>query len=340
MICRNVFYMHRLNVCGGVESFFYYMAKMFKDRDITIIYKTGHASQVNRLKKYAETIMWNGQDIKCERIFFNYNYDIIDHVEANEYGQIIHTDYTKQKVSFNPHPKITRYIAVSDTVAESFKKKYNIDCEVIYNPLIIDKPRKVLHLVSATRLTEEKGKDRMKKLGEILNASGIPYQWTIFTDNKKEIENPNICWMSPRTDVTDFIAEADYLVQLSDQGEGRGYTVEEALTLSTPVIVTPVQSFLEMGVEDGVNGFVVPFSLKDVDVEKIYNAKFNFKYTPPYTKWNDIIDGKNVYKGSPPSYECIKAYDDTIIGRHINKGESVECTEERYKFLKSKGVLK
>lgn len=122
---------------------------------------------------------------------------------------------------------------------------------------------------------------------------------------------------------------------------GRGYSVEEALTLSTPVIVTPVKAFLDM-VEDGVNGFIVPFSLKDVDVKKIYESELKFKYTPPYTKWNDIIDGKCCYNPEEaiPSYTCIRNYDDMKIGRTIKKGEAVECDEDRAKFLKKKGVIK
>lgn len=340
IISKNVFYMHRLNVCGGVESFFYYMARKFKDRDITIVYKTGHASQVNRLKKYVRTIMWNGHKIKCDRIFFNYNYDIINSVEAKEYAQVIHTDYMNQDVAFIPHPKITRYIGVSEIVCENFKKKFGIECELIYNPLDIPKPRKILHLISATRLTKEKGKDRIEKLGKLLNQAGIPYIWEVFTDNAKEIDNPNIAWMKPRTDISDYIADADYLVQLSNQGEGRGYSVEEALTLGTPVIVTPVKAFLDM-VEDGKNGFVVPFSLKDVDCEKIYNSRFKFKYDPPYTLWNDILDGKSTYNPDKANknYEVIRVYDDVNLGRTMKKHESIECDEERAKFLKKKGVI-
>lgn len=245
----------------GTESFFYYMVRKFKDRDIAIIYKTGHASQVNRLKKYAHTIMWNGQDIECDKAFFNYAYDIIDHVKAKEYAQIIHTDYMNQNVTFIPHPLITRYIGVSPIVCENFKKKFGIECELIYNPIDVEKPKRILHLISATRLTKEKGKDRMEKLGKILNAAEIPYQWLVFTDNLKEIDNPNIAWLKPRIDITNYIADADYLVQLSNEGEGRGYSVEEALTLSTPVICTPVTAFLDM-VKDGENGFIVPFNMK------------------------------------------------------------------------------
>lgn len=323
----------------GVESFFYYMAKKFKDRDITFMYKVGHVDQVNRLKKYARTIRWDGQQVECDKFFANYTYDIINHVQAKEYIQVIHTDYMNQEVGFTPHPLVTRYIGVSPIVCENFKKRFGLECELIYNPVVMDKPRKILHLISATRLTKEKGRDRMEKLGKILNQSGILYDWRVFTDNRREINNPNIIWMRPRLDISDFIAEADYLVQLSNEGEGRGYSIEEALTLGTPVICTPVTAFKDM-VENGKNGWIVPFSLKDIDPKK-WLKKPKFTYTPPYSKWDEELKGESTYDPStaPLSYKCIKRYDDTIIGKRIEIGEAVECDKDRAEYLKNKGVL-
>mgnify|MGYP003302360471 CR=1 FL=1 len=323
----------------GTESFFYYMAKKFKDRDITFLYQVGHVDQVNRLKKYARTIRWDGQIVECDKFYINYTPNIMDYVKANEYIQIIHTDYMNQEVGFAPHPLVTRYIGVSPIVCENFKKKFGLECELIYNPVVMDKPRKILHLISATRLTKEKGRDRMEKLGKILNQSGILYDWRVFTDNRREINNPNIIWMRPRLDISDFIAEADYLVQLSNEGEGRGYSIEEALTLGTPVICTPVTAFKDM-VEDGKNGWIVPFNMRNIDPEK-WLKKPKFTYTPPYSKWNEELKGESTYDPStaPLSYKCIKRYDDTIIGKRIEIGEAVECDEARAKYLKNKGVL-
>lgn len=151
--------MKTLSRIGGTESFFFYIAKMFQDRDIAFMYKIGNAAQVNRLKKYAPCIQFQeGQTYECDEIFFNYTYDIIDSINAKQYSQVFHTDYDKQDVSFAPHPKITRYIAPTEIVARGIKKKFGIECEVIANPIILDKPQKVLRLISATRLTKEKRK--------------------------------------------------------------------------------------------------------------------------------------------------------------------------------------
>ena len=149
--------------------------------------------------------------------------------------------------------------------------------------------------------------------------------------------------MKPELDIAPYIADSDYLVQLSDQRRTDfGYAPCEALYLGVPVITTPVESFKQIGVKDGENGFIVNFSLNNVDIQKIYESSFKFKYTPPETKWGEILTGKSNYTPSSSnlSYECIKSYDDIELKRNIKKGEAVECTKERAKFLKSKGVIK
>ena len=236
---KNVFYCLKLARIGGTESFFYYLSRYLKGRDITIIYKIGYANQVNRLKKYVNLVKWTPEfekeGIKCNKIYYNYFTDIAQFVEAKEHIQVIHTDYKEQikniGYGFVRNPKITRYIAPTKVVAEHFTETYGLPCEVIANPIVIDKPPRVLNLISATRLSEEKGRDRMIELGKLLDQAKIPYIWTVFTNDKREIKNDNIIYMKPTNNITPYIANSDYLVQLSDNGEGFGYTVAESLSL-------------------------------------------------------------------------------------------------------------
>lgn len=79
----------------------------------------------------------------------------------------------------------------------------------------------------------------------MLNESEIPYIWTIFTDDTNKIDNPNIIYMKPRLDISNYIANADYLVQLSDT-EGYCYSVIESLCLGTPVIITDMPVMKEL----------------------------------------------------------------------------------------------
>lgn len=137
----------------------------------------------------------------------------------------------------------------------------------------------------------------MIKLGNLLDKAGIPYIWTVFTNDVQAIQNPNIVYLKPRLDISNFIANADYLIQLSDKGEGFGYTPAEALILGTPVITTPCPAFLELGIKDGVNGFLLDYNMNNVPIEKIYKGLPKFEYTPPKDEWNKLLaKGESTYK--------------------------------------------
>lgn len=216
--CKNIFYMHRLSDIGGVESFFYYMSRKYSNKDIMFVYKVGNAKQVNRLRETVRAVQFVGQKFECEKLFCNYNFEILDNVTATqEYAAIIHTDFAKQGFNFIKPEKINKIYGVSQTVCDSFKAQTGLDIELAPNPLYITPPRKVLRLISATRLTKEKGKDRIKKLAQTFVDEDIPFTWLIFTNDKKEIDNPNIAYMKPTLDILPYIADADFLVQLSDQ---------------------------------------------------------------------------------------------------------------------------
>ena len=228
---KNIIYIKNLNLIGGTESFIYYLVKKYKDHDITVFYKSGSQEQVNRIRQYTRVKKYIGQPIQCEKAFVNYTTDILDTVEAKEYIQIIHTDFKEQGLIFYRNPKITKYIGVTQIVCDSFKKYTGYDCELCYNPISIDNPKKMLKLISATRLTKEKGGDRIIKLANALDAKGIPYIWLVFTDNIDKVIHPNIFSIPAKMDIFKYIANADYLVQLSDKGEGFGYAPAEALTM-------------------------------------------------------------------------------------------------------------
>lgn len=326
----NVLYFDNINSCGGTESVFYYLAKKYNKYDITIIYKTADDKQLKRLRKYVRCIPFNNQKIKCKKIFFNYAIDILDYVEADEYCQIIHTDYKALHRHPNIHSKITRYIGVSKTVCDSFKDLTGIDCELCYNPLSIDEPEKVLMLVSATRLTPEKGKNRIIELSKCFDECNIPYIWFIFTDDSLPIANPNVIYMRPRLDIMNYIAKADYVVQLSDDVEGFGLTPAEALSIGTPVIVTDCRAFKEIGVNES-NGFILDLDMKNVPVEEIYKkaGTFDFKYESPKDSWDKILDkSPNIYfEEFNWKADCIcvrpNGYNDLEINKFIKYNEEL-----------------
>lgn len=338
----NLYYFSVISEIGGIETFFYQLAKRFKDIDFTIVYKWADPKQLARLKQYVRCIKYTNQTFKCEKAFFNFNTDIIDKVEAKEYILVVHGDYETmiqqgQLFAAPNHPKITKYIGVSKRACKGFTAVTGKPCELCYNPFEIEKPKKVLNLISATRLSKEKGKNRMIQLANQLDSAGIPYIWTIFTNDKNAIDNPNIVYMKPRLDVTNFIANADYLVQLSDN-EGYCYTVIEALTAGVPVIVTPCPVFDELGLKDGKNCYIYPFDGLDFDVTKLLNKLEKFDYQPPKDNWDNLlikkpstyIEEKNtIYKVQALSTYKDKQICDGQLGRIPEIGEQWNVDYER-----------
>lgn len=336
----NIYYIGSVNVIGGIETFLYELARKYKDKDLTILYSNIDSNQLYRLQKYARCIKYRGQKIKCKRAFFNNNVSIIDNIDAEEYIQILHGDYKALKWKPDTSEKINRYYAVSKSACNSFKELTGKECGVCYNPVKVDKPKRILKLISATRLTKEKGKDRIEILANALNKANIPYVWLIFTDDDKAINNPNVFYMKPRLDVRDYIAQADYTVQLSDT-EAYSYTVLESLILGVPVIVTPVPSFYEQGINEN-NSIVIDFDMNNIPIKDIYEKEFNFTYTPRKDGWDKLLlDGKNTYQEELNKKYLVEATDEYeknyIVDKDLNrvplKGEQWIINQVRLKIL-------
>ncbi len=341
-IYENIFYFHKINEIGGVETFFYELAKKYHDRDITIFYRIGDSKQIERLKQFVRVVPFTGQTIKCKKAFFNYNMDIIDNVQAEEYYCIIHADFENFKASPPPtHPKITHYLGVTQAVCDAFTRLTHKSCQKCYNPLDTSTGgRKILRLVSATRLTYEKGGKRIEQLAEAFEKEGIPYEWTIFSNRKDKIKNHNIVFKDTQLDIYDTLRRADYVVQLSDT-ESFCYTMVEALSLGTPVIVCPWPCLKELGVNE-TNAFILPFDMKDIPAKEIYTKEFNFKYTPPQDTWGDILtQTKGTYYDDVKKRYLVQATSaykelnlkDANLGYIPKKGETWVVTKERLDYL-------
>lgn len=288
----NVFFVHSIQQLGGVETYLWEIAKKYHEYDIVVAYQEADGKQLARLRKLVRCIRVN-KPIYCKRCFHAYEFDM-NLVVADEYIQCIHANYEIQGLPPNISPKITKYIAVSKWVADAYKRlleqrDIHKKVEIAYNPISVDKPNKVLKLISPTRLSKEKGKDRMIQLAEALIRKGIKFIWLVFTDGDIP-QLPGFIKMPVDIDVRDYIAEADYLVQLSDT-EGYCYAVMEAWLLGTMTITTPVPSFYEQGLVDGENGYIIDFEMPNVDnfVDKIYKGVHKAKYEPKQDGYEDLI---------------------------------------------------
>lgn len=342
-IYTNAFFIQHINIIGGVESFLYYLSKKYKNKDITIFYGTGDKKQIRRLQKYVRVIRHRkGDKIKCRRAYFQYGHYSIEDVEADEYIYIIHADYKTQGLQYVPHPKITRYFAVSETAQKGFKEAFDIDSEVVYNPLLLDTPKRILHLVSATRLTPEKGYDRMVTLANYFKRLDIPYKWDVYTYN--DVNGTLFNKKNPTLNIIDAIADADYLVQLSDS-EAYCYSVREALVVGTPCIVTDLPTFKEAGLENGKTGWLLPLDMKldDETILSIYNDIPKLSYTDVKDNWGAILGrSKSTYVEelkNTVNLKAIQSFYDVEQERIVSRGEEFMALKERANaLLKAKVV--
>ena len=340
----NLFYFKQLNSIGGIETFFYNLAQKYgKDFDITILYKEGDREQVRRLAKYVRVKKYkDGDRVRCKRAFCAFNTDILDYIDADEYYQMLHGDYRALGVLPQKHDKLQHYVACSEVVRDAYVDVTGKVAEVSYNPFVPQKPRKLLRLISATRLTPDKGWNRMLQLAKAFDDADIPYQWDIYSDTRKAVDNPNITIHPPRLDIIDYIGAADYFVQLSD-AEGYCYSVVEALCAGTPVIVTDFKVAHEIGVVNGKNGWILPMNMENLPIDDIYKGLKKFKYTPLEDKWGELL------LPVPPDYEeqmkqivkvrCKRNYLDIEFNRIVEFGEEWETTLGRAETLIDVGVV-
>ena len=269
---------------GGVDTFDYNFCKKMRDKyNILFLYKEGNLDTIKRLQKLnIEVEKYNkNKRYVCDICLLasawgGYPETVI--ARTGRYIQMIHADYIRAKETgfvYKKWHKTTEYVAVGKHVTSVFKKLYPKEkVTTIYN-ILDDKQEThhILKLISATRVSKEKGYDRMLKLAQALKEHNIKFRWIIFTDLKlyqqKPFDMEEIVYMKPSHDIFDYIVEADYGVQLSDT-EGYCYFVNECLQYGTPVISTNYPSSYE-SIEDGVNGYLLDMDLSNLNINKIVN---------------------------------------------------------------------
>lgn len=341
---KNVLYFPHINIVGGIETYCYEMGlKYGKDYDITLVFNKGDPKMLRHIAETCRVIQYqNGDEIICDTFIFGYGRKILDHVQAKTFIQTYHADYLSRNLNPSSDPRITHRFGVAENTTRGIKEHYAWarSLETMYNPYTVKKPRKMLNLVSATRLTPEKGYHRMLLFASALEKANIPFHWLVFTDAEKQFPSKNVTIMEPRYDVLDFIANADYLVQLSDT-EGYSYSIVESLSVGTPVIVTDIPVAGEQGVVHGVTGFILPFDMSNIPIDAIYAGLPPFSYEPRESHYETVL-----VKGEAPygvendaiaNVITIKRYYDVVLDRHMPIGETMQVTKARAEILVENG---
>lgn len=343
IVHKNILYVNDINWIGGVETYLNELLKLYKGLDVCVVYKTCHPTQLKRIKKYCKAYKHTGQKLICDVCVINYDISIIPYIcEGATIYQGIHADYDNEyyvKNAYKPptDDRIDYYIAITKHIADTFSKVAGVPRNKIiqiYNPLTIEKSERPLILVSATRLSPEKGEKRMQALAEALDSNGVNYVWFIFTDSGPSIVSPNVVYKEPTLEIGKWLDLADYLVQLSDT-EGLSYSINEMLYRNKPIIVTPLHYLDELGIKDGVNCYVLKLDCSNVhDIAKKITKIPKFKFKPLESSYDKVFKkSKSHYKADNKKVrlKCtfFLGFDDVVENRHIVENEVIEVDEER-----------
>lgn len=299
---KNVIYFPHLNVIGGVETYCYEMGlKYGKNCDLTVLYMAGDPQQVEKIGSVMRIIRIDRSDkIECDTFIFGWDSSILDNVTAKEYIQTFHADYVNRQLNPSMSPKITHRLGVSDNTTKGLREHFEwaANTETMYNPYTVKKPKRVLNLISATRLTPEKGFDRMKVLCKAFDDAGIPFIWLVFTDSTVQSPHPHMIMMPPDVNgILDYVSNADYLVQLSNT-EGFSYSIVEALSIGKPCITTDFLVAREQGLVNGKTGYILPMDMSEIPIKDIYEKIPTFTpIKPRETHYEQFFSkGKSTYE--------------------------------------------
>lgn len=350
IVTQVVVYCGNTNSIGGIETFIYNFCKeMCELYDLIVLY-TDHmdAKQILRLSEYVKVMRNNGRLIACNVAI---NIRLTDDLPSNvKYKKRIQMSHTCQlapsgKWHWTIKKNFDDLIFVSKAAADSFADQ-NLKYDIIPNFTDSEKPKRALMLVSACRLTWEKGEERMYQLAEQLRNANIPFIWLVFSDKTLDRVIPGVVQCPTTLDVRSYFKKADYVVQLSDV-ESFCYTLAEALELGAPVLTTPLAVLPEIGFKDGVNGYCLPFDMKGIDVKKIYSNIPTFipqqcKNTEIVKKWKKYLGNseptKSYKKGSDlVTIKVIEGYGDLELGRNLVPGDVVTMRRERALLIMNKG---
>ena len=148
--------------------------------------------------------------------------------------------------------------------------------------------------------------------------------------------------MPHRLDIIDFIANADYLVQLSDT-EGYSYSIVEALSVGTPVICTAFAVAEEQGIVNGKTGFILPMDMSDIPVDAIYKGVKFAKVKPRESHYEEVLApgaceyADELEKDVP--VRCSHSYFDIALKKTIKTGEKLVMSRERAEYLEEKKLV-
>lgn len=302
---------------GGVETWIYNIARRWgKTHDITIIYDNADPKQIDRLRELVKCVEYVGQDFEFDTAIWCYDFLGFNNTKAKRKIHVVHADYS-HTYNFDKGasklPFVDEVYAVSAIAAKSAAKLFNVKVDVLYNPMEFAVEKKPLRIVSPTRLTHEKGLERMIKLDKALQKSGIDYIWDIYTPSYDEDKitarfSSNVTFLKPIMSMMNKMKQYDFVVQMSDT-ESFGYTIVEAMALKLQLVVTAIPVLPELNVNKH-NAIVVPLRKHFVNYDKIVEKMIaKSPYLPPESDYKRLLGKPSRSNYNPTIVKNIAPFD-------------------------------
>ena len=332
--CQICIYSDKVNMVGGITTFIYNFCKAMHDYyDIVFLHDNVDEQKLKLIRTVARCIKTKPDiTIACDVLMIQRLDDIVpQNVVCKRSIQMIHCLKLPQ---YKIRENVTHRVIVSQAAKDSWGAE--AADAIVINNIGETEVRESLLLVSATRIDAfDKGgqQEKMIKLANMLNAKKIPFIWLVFGSRQMHGLAKNMYNMAPIPNVGDIISKADYLVQLSD--ESFSYTVLEALTRGTAVLVKEFGALKELGFKDGEMGYILPDDM-EFPVEKLLNVpKFKYKYDNDKVirQWRELIGDlkptPGFYDGDVRVRVKIKEYTDLKLDKNMHKGEEFTVSRAR-----------
>ena len=332
-----LFYTSYLHVIGGIETFVQQIIELLSPYyDIGILCPRVPGEMLQKISLKVPVFVDYNDHITCDTLVMIRMMDEIPRQQVTYKKSIRMCHACKTDPFWQILPDCDEIIHVS----EASKKSFVSTGSVIYNPLK-KSDKEALLLVSATRIpAADKGKNamRMLQLARMLVNRRIPYLWLNFSDQPLQGAPKGFYNVGSYDELQPYIKKADYLVQLSDQ-EGFGYSVLEALINHTAVICTPFATTKELGVIDGLNGYIVPYDLRFEVDDLLKVPEFDYEYDndsilEAWRKKLGKTKPEHTYNpGKVVVIKAIRRYEDVKLKKTVYPDQELLVTETRAKEL-------
>jgi glycosyltransferase involved in cell wall biosynthesis len=270
-----IFYQSWFNTIGGVETMAYNWCFWLRNFfDIKVLYSGGDPKRLRKMSMLVDIEKYDkNKEYECDILIRNSVWgEVPTSIKADRKIEMRHANYKflNDKGILMLQYKdmgIKEIVGCGEFVSQMSNLVLHDNPTTIKNILYPKRDtKKIIRLISCTRLDNFKGWDRMQQMMSMMKKANIKFEWNIFTDSKKPCNYEEVHFYKQRYDIWDYLVDADYTVLLSDS-EGLPYTVQESLQYQVPCIVTDIGGCTEL-IKDGVNGYVVPLDM-NFDINKI-----------------------------------------------------------------------